>query len=190
MSDVTFDLKSNKMEVHRKNSEPWKVTLVDTGENTMTGGRIKKVSEHINNETFCLTYGDGVSNVDINALINFHEKNNSLTTLTAVKQPGRFGAFTLKENESNIKNFREKPKGDGVDNAWINGGFFVVNPKALNYITDDQTIWEKEPLEILAKNGELGAYRHEGFWQPMDTLRDKNLLEELWYNNSAPWKIW
>ncbi len=190
MSDVTFDLGTNEMKVHRKNSEPWKVTLVDTGENTMTGGRIKKIADHINNETFCLTYGDGVSDVNIRDLINYHKKQNVLTTLTAVKQPGRFGAFTLKEDDVKVSNFREKPKGDGVDNAWINGGFFVVEPKALNYITHDQTVWEKEPLEILAKNGELAAFRHDSFWQPMDTLRDKHLLEELWDSKKSPWKVW
>lgn len=190
MSDVTFDLRNNEMKVHRKSSEPWKVTLVDTGENTMTGGRIKKIADHINNETFCLTYGDGVSNVNIRELINFHHEQKALATLTAVRQPGRFGAFTLHDNDSKISSFREKPKGDGIDNAWINGGFFIVDPKAINFITDDSTVWEKEPMEILAKNGDLFAYRHEGFWQPMDTLRDKHLLEDLWDNGDAPWKVW
>lgn len=190
MSDVTFDLRNNEMKVHRKSSEPWKVTLVDTGENTMTGGRIKKIADHINNETFCLTYGDGVSNVNIRELINFHHEQKALATLTAVRQPGRFGAFTLHDNDSKINSFREKPKGDGIDNAWINGGFFIVDPKAINFITDDSTVWEKEPMEILAKNGDLFAYRHEGFWQPMDTLRDKHLLEDLWDNGDAPWKVW
>ena len=190
MSDVTFDLRNNEMKVHRKSSEPWKVTLVDTGENTMTGGRIKKIADHISNETFCLTYGDGVSNVNIRELINFHHEQKALATLTAVRQPGRFGAFTLHDNDSKISSFREKPKGDGIDNAWINGGFFIVDPKAINFITDDSTVWEKEPMEILAKNGDLFAYRHEGFWQPMDTLRDKYLLEDLWDNGDAPWKVW
>lgn len=190
MSDITFDLKNNSMEVHRQSSEPWKVTLIDTGENTMTGGRIKKVADHLNGEAFCLTYGDGVSNVNIRELINFHKNSKALATLTAVKQPGRFGAFTLKDTDDRIANFREKPKGDGVDNAYINGGFFVVEPKALNFITDDSTVWEKEPLEILAKTNELAAYRHDGFWQPMDTLRDRNYLEDLWESKNAPWKLW
>lgn len=190
MSDVTFDLGSNTMQVHRQNSESWKVTLIDTGENTMTGGRIKRIGEHLEGSTFCLTYGDGVSDVDISELINFHKKQKSLVTLTAVRQPGRFGAFMLSEGKSKIDNFREKPKGDGMDNAWINGGFFIVEPNALNYITDDSTVWEKEPLEILANNGDLSAYRHNGFWQPMDSLRDKHLLEDLWHERKAPWKKW
>ena len=190
MADITIDLKNNSMDVHRQNSEPWKITLIDTGENTMTGGRIKRAAEHLNGDTFCLTYGDGVSDVNIRDLINFHKKNKALATLTAVKQPGRFGAFTLSENEYKIRNFREKPKGDGIDNAWINGGFFVVEPKSLNFITDDSTVWEKEPLEILANTGNLAAYRHDGFWQPMDTLRDKHLLEDLWSGGKAPWKKW
>lgn len=190
MTDVTFDLSNNDMKVHRKNSEPWKVTLVNTGENTMTGGRIRKIEDHINNETFCLTYGDGVSNVNIRKLINFHYEQKALATLTAVRQPGRFGAFTLNAKDTKISSFQEKPKGDGVDNAYINGGFFIVEPKAISFISDDSTVWEKEPLEILAKTGELAAYRHAGFWQPMDTLRDKYLLDDLWESKQAPWKIW
>jgi glucose-1-phosphate cytidylyltransferase len=190
MSDITFDLKNNSMEVHRKNSEPWKVTLVDTGENVMTGGRIKRVADHINNETFCLTYGDGVSDLDITQSIAFHKEQNAKVTLTAVQQPGRFGAFTLESEDAKIGSFREKPTGDGTNNAWINGGFFVVEPAALDYIIDDDTTWEREPLEELAKEGKLAAFRHTGFWQPMDTLRDKNLLEDLWSSKTAPWKTW
>jgi glucose-1-phosphate cytidylyltransferase len=190
MSDVVFDMAKNKMEVLNNNVEPWTVTLVDTGENTMTGGRIRRVQQYIGNETFCLTYGDGVSSVNIKELIEFHKKNNKLVTLSAVQQPGRFGAFTLREDQNTIDSFREKPKGGETENAWINGGFFVVEPKALNYITDDATVWEREPLEILAKTKELGAYRHTGFWQPMDTLRDKQVLENMWLNNNAPWKCW
>ncbi|WP_194774707.1 glucose-1-phosphate cytidylyltransferase [Pararhodonellum marinum] len=190
MSDVTFDLKNNSMEVHRKNSEPWKVTLVDTGENTMTGGRIKRVAEHVQDETFCLTYGDGVGDINIRQSIDFHNQQEALLTLTAVQQPGRFGSFSLAPEESKINSFKEKPTGDGNGNAWINGGFFVVDPKALNYITGDDTTWEKEPLELLAKTGQLAAYKHRGFWQPMDTLRDKNFLEDLWSSKKAPWKVW
>lgn len=190
MSDITFDLANNKMEVHKKNSEPWKVTLVDTGENVMTGGRIKRVAEHIKDETFCLTYGDGVSDVDITAAINFHKSQEVLTTLTAVQQPGRFGAFTLGTDDAKITHFREKPKGDGVDNAWINGGFFVVEPEALAFIDGDDCIWERTPLEEMANRGKLSAFKHSGFWQPMDTLRDKNVLEEMWNSGKAPWKKW
>ena len=190
MSDVTFDLGSNSMEVHRNPKESWKVTLVDTGEKTMTGGRIKRIASYLREETFCLTYGDGVSDVNVKESIEFHKNQNSLVTLTAVQQPGRFGAFPLGKDESKVTTFREKPKGDGIDNAWINGGFFVVEPNAIDYITDDHSVWEREPLEILAKTGQLSAYRHYGFWQPMDTLRDKTLLEDLWQNGDAPWKLW
>jgi glucose-1-phosphate cytidylyltransferase len=189
-SDVTFDLEKNQMEVHCRNSEPWRVTLIDTGENVMTGGRIKRVSDHIKDDTFCLTYGDGVSDIDITSLIEFHKNNKASVTLTAVQQPGRFGTFSLGPQESLISSFREKPNGDGQNNAWINGGFFIVEPEALKYIEDDQTTWEREPLELMAKRGELVAFRHTGFWQPMDTLRDKHLLEDLWESKSAPWKIW
>lgn len=189
-SDVTFDLAKNEMEIHRKNSEPWKVTLVDTGEDSMTGGRIKRVSHYIKDETFCLTYGDGVSDVDISASIAFHKQQKTLVTLTAVQQSGRFGIFTLGDESTTIQSFREKPKGDGVDNAWVNGGFFVVEPQALDYISNDQTIWEKEPLEQLAEIGQLSAFKHSGFWHPMDTLRDKQVLENLYDTNKAPWKIW
>lgn len=190
MSDVTFDLQNNSMQVHRKSSEPWKVTLVDTGENAMTGGRIKAIEQHLNNETFCLTYGDGVSNINIRESIAFHNENDALVTLTAVQQPGRFGAFFLGQNESKINSFREKPQGDGIDNAWINGGYFIVDPKALSFITNLQTVWENEPLEILAKTHQLNAFKHYGFWQPMDTLRDRNLLQDLWESGNAPWKLW
>lgn len=190
MSDVTFDLGNNSMNVHRKNSESWKVTLIDTGTDTMTGGRIKKIASYLNNEPFCLTYGDGVSDVNISKLIEFHKTQGSLVTLTAVQQEGRFGAFMLGQNDARINSFREKPKGDGVDNAWINGGFFVVDPKAIDYISDDSTVWEKEPLEIIAKTGNLSAFRHHGFWFPMDTIRDRNVLHELWEAGKAPWKVW
>ncbi len=189
-SDVTFDMEHNKMEVHRKNAEKWKVTLVDTGEGTMTGGRIKRVKDYIGNEPFCLTYGDGVSDVDITKSIEFHKSTKATVTLTAVQQPGRFGAFSLGSNDNTISSFREKPKGDGHENAWINGGFFVVEPEALDHIKDDKTIWEREPLENLANSGKLSAFKHIGFWQPMDTLRDKNVLDEMWTSDQAPWKIW
>ncbi len=189
-SDVTFDLKNNSMEVHQKFSESWKITLIDTGDKTMTGGRIKRVKDYIGNETFCLTYGDGVSNVNIEKLIDFHKKTETLATLTAVQEQGRFGTFLLKEGESHIHDFREKPKSDEATGAWINGGFFVVEPQALQFITDDSTIWERDPLESLAKTNNLAAFRHNGFWQPMDTLRDKQLLDEMWVSGKAPWKIW
>ncbi|WP_339877751.1 glucose-1-phosphate cytidylyltransferase [uncultured Algoriphagus sp.] len=189
-SDVTFDLVNNSMEVHRRNSEPWKVTLIDTGENVMTGGRIKRVAEHIKDEAFCLTYGDGVSDLDITESIAFHKSQKSIVTLAAVLQPGRFGAFILDQEDTKVQSFREKPTGDVMNNAWINGGFFIVEPEALNYIVDDNTIWEREPLEELAKNDQLSAFKHTGFWQPMDTLRDKHMLEELWDQGKAPWKIW
>lgn len=185
MSDVTFDMKENKMKVHTNGADPWKVTLVDTGEKTMTGGRLKRVAEYAGKETFCFTYGDGVSDVNIRELIDFHKKCRTLVTLTAAQPPGRFGILTL--NRDKVINFREKPHGDG---AWINGGFFVVEPEAMDYIADDSTVWEQEPLIRLAQDGTLSAYRHYGFWQPMDTLRDKMYLEELWNSGKAPWKIW
>ena len=186
MSDVTFDMVHNKMEVHQQKAEPWRVTLIDTGENTMTGGRIKKIRPYVEKEkSFCLTYGDGVSDVNIGKLISFHEGHGKKATLTAVYPPGRFGALDI-GIKGNVKTFREKPKGDG---GMINGGFFVLNPSALTVIRDDQTIWEREPLEKLAKTKQMMAYRHEGFWQPMDTQRDKNLLEELWTAGKAPWKV-
>lgn len=189
-SDVTFHVKGNKMEVHKKNVEDWKVTLVDTGEKTMTGGRIKRISDYVKDETFCLTYGDGVSDINISDLIKYHKEQRVLTTLTAVQAPGRFGAFNLAKGTTKISSFREKPKGDGDNEAWINGGFFVVEPEAINYISEDNTVWEREPMETLAKTKQLAAYRHSGFWQSMDTIRDKNVLEELWANENPPWKVW
>lgn len=187
MSDVTFDLRRNSLQVHQNETEPWRVTLVDTGEKTMTGGRIRRIKDYIGDETFCLTYGDGVTDLDIQKLIAFHRDQKTLATLTAVQPPGRFGAFSLGKDQSLIPTFKEKPIGDG---AWINGGFFVVEPEAINYIKDDSTVWESEPMEILAREGKLAAYRHYGFWQNMDTLRDKNVLEELWQSGNPPWKIW
>lgn len=187
MSDVTFDVNNNEMQVHQRFAEPWRVTLVDTGENTMTGGRIKKIKPYVEKEkSFCLTYGDGVSDVNISNLISFHEEHGKKATLTAVYPPGRFGALDIGKN-GNVKTFQEKPKGDG---GMINGGFFVLSPSVLSVIRDNQTIWEREPLEKLAKTKQMMAYRHEGFWQPMDTQRDKNLLEELWNSGQAPWKVW
>lgn len=186
-SDVTFDLEKNKMSVLQNNSEPWKVTLVDTGEATMTGGRLKRVKEHIGDETFCLTYGDGVSNVDISTLIQFHKEQDAIATLTAVQPPGRFGAFRLGHDETMISSFKEKPKADG---AWINGGFFVLEPEVMNYIGGDETVWEREPMEKLAEEGKMAAFKHHDFWHPMDTLRDKNYLQDLWDSGECPWKKW
>lgn len=174
------------MDVHQRSAEPWRVTLVDTGENTMTGGRLKRVSEHIKDEqAFCLTYGDGVSDVNITELIAFHKTQNVKATLTAALPPGRFGA--LQFNGHKVSRFMEKPQGDG---AMINGGFFVMSPDVLNYVDGDETMWERAPLERLAREGQLAAYQHTGFWQPMDTLRDKTHLEELWASGKAPWKVW
>ena len=186
-SDVTFDLRANQMTVHQNHVEPWRVTLVDTGDNSMTGGRIRRVKEHIAGETFCLTYGDGVSDVNIRELIAFHRGQKVLATLTAVQPPGRFGAFKLADNKTTVSSFREKPGGDG---AWVNGGFFVLEPQVLDYIADDQTVWEREPMEQLARAGQLAAFKHSSFWQPMDTLRDKMYLEDLWARGQAPWKVW
>jgi glucose-1-phosphate cytidylyltransferase len=186
MSDVTFDMATNQMQVHLINAEPWKVTLVDTGDETMTGGRIKRIANYVEGEEiFCLTYGDGVCDVDITALIQFHKQQKVKATVTATVPPGRFGALDI--SGERVKTFMEKPKGDG---SMINGGFFVLSPKVIDYIADDQTLWEREPLERLAQEGNLAAYQHHGFWQPMDTLRDKNLLEELWSSGKAPWKVW
>ena len=186
-SDVTFDLQRNEMEVHHRYAEPWRVTLVDTGEETMTGGRLKRISRFVENEeAFCFTYGDGVSNVNITQLIDFHRKHQLLATLTAVFPPGRFGALNIAADQT-VMSFKEKPKGDG---GMINGGFFVLSPKVIDLITGDQTSWEREPLEMLAASAQLKAYPHEGFWQPMDTLRDKNHLDELWASGKAPWKVW
>ena len=187
MSDVTFDIKNNAVEVHQNRAEPWKVTLVETGEGTMTGGRLRRVREYVGDETFCLTYGDGVSDIDIGNLVKFHREQSALATLTAVKPPGRFGAFSLTHCENKVATFQEKPEGDG---AWVNGGFFVLDPAVMDYIASDATVWEKEPLERLARDGVLAAYRHHGFWQPMDTLRDKHVLEDLWEKGQAPWKMW
>ncbi len=185
-SDVTFDLNNNSMEIHAKKAEPWRVTLVDTGEDSMTGGRLKRVAPYLkDDDAFCFTYGDGVANVDLSSLINFHQSHGRLATVTAVKPPGRFGALSLDGNL--IVDFQEKPAGDG---AWINGGFFVLSPKTLDFIEDDQTVWEREPMERLAKDDQFRAFFHEGFWQPMDTLRDKGLLDELWQAGLAPWKNW
>lgn len=185
MSDVTFDFKLNKMEVLQNNAEPWRVTLVDTGEETMTGGRLKRVRDYIGNDVFCLTYGDGIGDVDITSLVAFHKREGGLATLTATQPPGRFGAINLEGHR--ILNFTEKPQGDG---AWINGGFFVLDPQVIDYIDNDYTVWEREPIERLAREGKLNAWFHRGFWQPMDTLRDKNRLEELWASGKAPWKVW
>ena len=186
MSDVTFDMSKNTMEVHQRNAEPWKVTLVDTGENTMTGGRVKRIADYVKDEeAFCLTYGDGLSDVNITKLLAFHKTQKVKATLTGSTPPGRFGALDI--NGSMVTSFMEKPRGDG---AMINGGFFVLSPDVLDYITDDSTKWELEPLERLAQEGNLAAYQHHGFWQPMDTFRDKIYLEELWQSGKAPWKVW
>ena len=187
MSDITFNLRRNNMKIHQNGTEPWRVTLVDTGEKTMTGGRIKRIKDYIGDERFCLTYGDGVSDLDIKKLLAFHQEQKALVTLTAVQPPGRFGVFSLEDDQILISRFREKPQGDS---AWINGGFFVVEPEAIDYINDDSTVWEKEPLGALAREGMLAAYRHYGYWQNMDTLRDKMVLEELWQAGNPPWKIW
>ncbi len=184
-SDVSFDMRKNVMEIHRNHTEPWNVTLVETGYSTMTGGRLKRVADYVGNETFCMTYGDGLSNVRIDELVAFHKIGNSLATVTAVQQPGRFGAFTLAEGQSQISSFKEKP--GGADMPWINGGYFVLEPEIFDYIQDDQTVWELEPMETLARQGQLSAYKHTGFWQPMDTLRDKNVLDSLWSAGKAPW---
>lgn len=188
-ADITFDLQANRMEIHRASSEPWQVTLIDTGETTMTGGRLRRVREYVGNETFCMTYGDGVGDVDITALLAHHRTEGALATLTAVQPPGRFGAFTLSNTQIRISSFKEKPHGGG-ENAYINGGYFVLEPQVFEYIDGDETVWEREPMERLAHNGQLTAYKHSGFWQPMDTLRDKNLLEDLWRSGRAPWKAW
>ncbi|MDQ3797622.1 MAG: glucose-1-phosphate cytidylyltransferase [Pseudomonadota bacterium] len=187
MSDVTFDIKRDKVEIHHNNAEPWRVTLIDTGDGTGTGGRIKRVESYLDNETFCLTYGDGLGDINIRQLLDFHRQQNTLATLTAVQPPGRYGAFSLTSDQSKIPHFREKPKGDG---AWVNGGFFVLESAVMNYIDGDPIFWEAEPLSRLAEDGELAAYRHYGYWQSMDTLRDKNVLEDLWRSGKAPWKIW
>jgi glucose-1-phosphate cytidylyltransferase len=184
---ITFDLERQSVEYHQNMSEPWRVTCVDTGEHAMTGGRLKRVRDFIGDEPFCMTYGDGVSNVDIGALIRFHRAQRTLATLTAVQPAGRFGAFMLGGEETRVRDFSEKPKGDG---AWVNGGFFVLDPRVLDYIDGEDTVWERGPMERLAEQSQLSAYRHVGFWQPMDTLRDKLYLEDLWERGSAPWQVW
>ena len=186
MSDITFDMQTNQMEVHQKRAEPWKVTLVDTGVNTMTGGRLLRVADYIKDEeAFCLTYGDGVGDNDIAASIAFHRSHGKAVTLTATYPPGRFGALDIQNGQ--VNRFKEKPRGDG---ALINGGFFVLSPKVLSHLKGDETIWEQEPLKKLANLGQLSAYKHSGFWQPMDTLRDKHKLEDMWAEDKAPWKVW
>lgn len=187
MSDITLDIKNNRMEVHSNDVEPWKITLIDTGEKTMTGGRLKRAGDYIGDETWCFTYGDGVSDVNIKELIDFHRSQNTLATLTAIQPPGRFGVINVKEDQNRIISFKEKPKGDG---SWVNAGFFVLEPGVLDYISDDSSVWEEEPMKNLASDGLLSAYKHYGFWQPMDTLRDKSYLEDIWNSGNAPWKVW
>jgi glucose-1-phosphate cytidylyltransferase len=185
MSDVTFDLKNNKMEIQQNNVEPWRVTLVDTGHDTYTGGRVKRVKDHIGDETFCLTYGDGVADIDLGQLVDFHKKHGKLATVTGVQPPGRFGALGIQDDM--IMSFVEKPKGDG---GWINGGFYVLEPKTLDFIDGDHTWWEREPLQTLVSQKELTIFKHPGFWMPMDTLRDKQQLEDIWLSGKVPWKTW
>jgi glucose-1-phosphate cytidylyltransferase len=185
VSNVTFDMRTNQMQVHSHNAEPWRVTLIDTGEQTMTGGRLKRVGEFLGGEDFCFTYGDGVGDVNITDLVAFHRSQSRLATVTATRPPGRFGAVELDGDQ--VVRFQEKPHGDGL---WINGGFFVLSPKVLDYIIDDDTSWEREPLEHLVRDNQVSAWRHDGFWQPMDTLRDKNHLEELWASGRPPWRVW
>lgn len=186
MSDVTFDMSNNQMEVHQQNVEPWKITLVDTGENTLTGGRLKRVVDYVKDEeAFCFTYGDGVADIDISAEITFHKQHGKWATVTAVQPPGRYGALQMHNNH--VQGFTEKPRGDG---GLINGGFFILSPKCVELIKNDQSSWEGEPLSQLAEMGQLMAFEHSGFWQPMDTLREKNLLEDLWKEGKAPWKVW
>ena len=184
LSDITIDINSNKIEIHDRFAEPWKITLVDTGENTMTGGRLRRVKKYLDG-TFCMTYGDGLADINLSKLIEFHKKHKKLATITGTEPPGRFGA--LKIHDDTVTGFQEKPKGD---NSIINGGFFVLEPEVIDFISDDNTIWEKEPLENLAENNQLKVFKHYGFWQPMDTLREKNMLEKLWSSNQAPWKTW
>lgn len=186
-TDVTFDLSDNSMEIHKSSSDPWRVTCVDTGLECMTGGRLRGVREYLDGETFCMTYGDGVSDIDLTQEIKFHRESGKLATMAAIKPPGRFGAFSLKDDRSDVSSFHEKPQGDG---AWINGGFFVLEPGVLDYIESDSEPWEHSPLQRLARDGQLNAFRHTGFWQPMDTLRDKHVLEDLWASGEAPWKVW
>ena len=185
MSDVTFDLAENRMEVCHRHCEPWRVTLVDTGDQTQTGGRLKRVRDYVDGDAFCFTYGDGLSDVNVRELVEFHKAQGRQATLTAVQPAGRFGALDIEGQR--ISRFEEKPQGDG---SWVNGGFFVLQPEAIDLIAGDRTVWEREPLEQLARDGQLSAYTHRGFWQPMDTLRDKMKLEELWQSGAAPWKVW
>ena len=185
MSDVTFDIKNNKMEVHEKSAESWNVTLIDTGINTQTGGRLKRIKQYVDDDTFHFTYGDGLSDIDLSKLVKFHKESESIATVTSIQPPGRFGNLNVIENK--VTTFQEKPSGDG---NWISGGYFVLNPSIFDYIEDDSTIWEKEPLETLAQKNQLSAYRHSGFWQPLDTLQDKNYLEGLWNSGNALWKNW
>ncbi len=184
-SDITINLKNNQIEVHQNSAEPWSVTLIDTGENTMTGGRLKRVQKYIQDEDFCFTYGDGVGDVNITELINYHKEQKTLATVTAVKPPGRFGVLSVEGNR--IFHFEEKPLGDG---GWISGGFFVLSQRVFDYIEGDQTVWEQDPIQNLAHEGNLSAYLHDGFWRPMDTQRDKTYLDELWNSGKAPWKVW
>ena len=186
-ADVTIDLRKNEIDVHQTNTEDWRVTLIDTGDTSGTGGRLRRVKPYLEDDSFFFTYGDGVANIDVTAALAFHKQQGTLATLTAVQPPGRFGAFRLSDVDSRIASFREKPKGDG---AWINGGFFVLEPAAVDYVTDDQLFWEQAPLEKLAHEGQLSAFKHRGFWYAMDTLRDKQVLEEYWNSGDAPWKIW
>jgi len=187
VSDITFHVSKNHMEVLGHNAEPWRVTLIDTGENTMTGGRMKRVQPYLGDETFCLTYGDGLTDLNMNKVLEFHRREKTLATLTAVQPPGRFGVFNLTDGQTRVTHFREKVHGDG---AWINGGFFVLEPRVFDYIEDDATVWEQDPMIRLAHENQLSAYRHEGFWQNMDTLRDRSILETLWNSGQPPWKIW
>jgi glucose-1-phosphate cytidylyltransferase len=188
LSDVTFDIANHSTEIHKNGAEPWKVTLVETGENTMTGGRIKRIQKYLNGEPFLLTYGDGVADVDLKKLIAFHKKQKVLATVTAIEHPGRFGVITLGKGETKVPQFREKAEGDG--GSFINGGFFVLEPEIFKYLEGDRTILEREPMRKLAKGGQLAAFKHSGYWQCMDTLRDKTVLESLWEKNEAPWKLW
>ena len=185
MSDITIDVAHHKIDIHQNHAEPWRVTLIDTGESTMTGGRLKRIAPYLGEEDFCFTYGDGVANIDIQALVQFHKSRKALATVTAVQPPGRYGALDLHGDA--VRGFLEKPQGDG---GWINGGFFVLSPKVIDYIEGDETAWETEPMARLASEGEMAAYRHSGFWHPMDTLRDRRQIEALWSTGTAPWKVW
>ena len=186
-ASVTVDMTRNSVEIESDGTEPWRVVLADTGDETMTGGRLKRVRKYLDDETFCLTYGDGVADVDVTRSIAFHRQHARLCTMTAMQPPGRWGAFALGDDDVRVQHFREKPEGDG---AWVNGGFFICEPKVIDYIEGDGTVWEREPMTNIAHDGQMVAYKHTGFWQPMDTLRDKNLLEELWASGRAPWKVW